>query len=77
MESMDFVIELTDKLKKQNIDYFLFTVRKKDKKENQRGDVFYNLTDEDSIAAVMTMMHKLGRIEKDNNASTRKTKDEE
>tara|TARA_Y100000590_G_C15704707_1_gene1008140 strand:- start:1720 stop:1953 length:234 start_codon:yes stop_codon:yes gene_type:complete len=77
MESMDFVIELTDKLKKQNIDYFLFTVRKKDKKENQRGDVFYNLTDEDSIAAVMTMMHKLGRIEKDNNESTSKTKDEE
>ena len=74
---MDFVIELTDKLKKQNIDYFLFTVRKKDKKENQRGDVFYNLTDEDSIAAVMTMMHKLGRIEKDNNESTSKTKDEE
>ena len=77
MESMDFVIELTDKLKKQNIDYFLFTVRKKDKKENQRGDVFYNLTDEDSIAAVMTMMHKLVRIEKDNNESTSKTKDEE
>ena len=77
MESMDFVIELTDKLKKQNIDYFLFTVRKKDKKENQRVDVFYNLTDEDSIAAVMTMMHKLGRIEKDNNESTSKTKDEE
>ena len=77
MESVDFVIELTDKLKKQNIDYFLFTVRKKDKKENQRGDVFYNLTDEDSIAAVMTMMHKLGRIEKDNNESTSKTKDEE
>ena len=77
MESMDFVIELTDKLKKQNIDYFLFTVRKKDKKENQRGDVFYNLTDEDSIAAVMTMVHKLGRIEKDNNESTSKTKDEE
>ena len=77
MESMDFVIELTDKLKKQNIDYFLFTVRKKDKKENQRGDVFYNLTDEDSIAAVMTMMHQLGRIEKDNNESTSKTKDEE
>ena len=72
MESMDFVIELTDKLKKQNIDYFLVTVRKKEKKEDQRGDLFYNFTDEDSVAAVMAMIQKVGTIEKESNEDTRK-----
>lgn len=77
MESMDFVIELTDKLKKQNIDYFLVTVRKREEEEDQRGDVFYSLTDEASVAAVMAMIDKIGRIGKQNDKDASKTKDEE
>ena len=44
---MDFVYDLTEKLKEQKIDFFLITIRKGKTKDN--GDIFYYFQDDDSI----------------------------
>ncbi len=60
MESLDFVIDLTESLEKQNIDYFLVALRKND--EGSKADVFYRMSDERSVK---NMCHVLDTIQDD------------
>ena len=60
MESLDFVIDLTENLEKQNIDYFLIALRKNVK--GSKADVFYRMSDEQSMT---NMCHVLDTLKDD------------
>lgn len=53
--SMDFVYDLTDKLKEQKIDYLLVTVRTGEKSDN--ADVFYHFKDQDSVDSLVKVLN--------------------
>lgn len=77
MESLDFVIDLTEKLEKQNIDYFLVALRKNDK--HTKADVFYKLSDKQSGISMCKVLDSLpDKIEEDfpkrRNATNKKQK---
>lgn len=60
MESLDFVIDLTENLEKQNIDYFLIALRKNHK--GSKADVFYRMSDKQSVD---NMCHVLDTLKDD------------
>ena len=57
MASLDYLYDLSDKLKQDNIDYLIIAIQKNNKKED--AEVLYRLTDKDSINALKTVLHRL------------------
>lgn len=57
MESLDFVIDITENLEKQNIDYFLVALRKG--KNGSKADVFYRMSDEQSVHDMCRVLEDL------------------
>ena len=57
MESLDFVIDLTENLEKQNIDYFLVALRKNGK--GSKADVFYRMSDQQSVVDMCEVLDTL------------------
>lgn len=57
MESLDFVIDITENLEKQNIDYFLIALRKG--KGGSKADVFYKMSDEQSVHNMCQVLEDL------------------
>jgi|ETNmetMinimDraft_4_1059912.scaffolds.fasta_scaffold61858_2 nitrogen regulatory protein PII-like uncharacterized protein len=59
--SMDFVYDLTEKLQEQDIDYFLITIRKGNKKN--AADIFCKLKDEESRESLIRVFRELSDSE--------------
>ena len=57
MASLDYLYDLSDRLKEDNIDYFIVTIQKSGIKED--AEVLYKLTDKDSMNALKTVLHRL------------------
>ncbi len=57
MESLDFIADIAETLKKQKIDYFIITVRKG--KFNDKVDIFQSLADSFSALAVLEVFNKI------------------
>jgi hypothetical protein len=57
MPSLDYLYDLSDKLKEDNIDYLLIAIRKNKKEE--AAEVLFRLTDKDSMNALKTILHRL------------------
>lgn len=58
MPSLDFIIDLTNKLEKQGTDYLLITINKA--KKGSKVDVFFQLKDD---SAAMSMVEVLGQVQ--------------
>jgi hypothetical protein len=69
--SMDFVYDLTEKLKEQKIDFFLITIRKGKTKDN--GDIFYYFQDDDSIESCQQIIQTFNELEQDENEKPKKS----
>lgn len=50
MASLDFVFDLAEKLSKDNIDYFIVTL--KDGKLETKADLFFDISSDDSLRAM-------------------------
>ena len=57
MGSLDFVYDLVEKMQKQDIDYFLITLRKG--KETEMADLFYRFSADESINTFIELLEEL------------------
>lgn len=62
MPSLDFVIDITEKLKKQDIDYLIITVQKGKK---SKIHLFENITDPSSISSIIDGIKSFEGVVKD------------
>lgn len=58
MESLDFVLDLTEKLRKQNIDHLLITLRKSGENECA-ADIFCSMEQDNSRIGLEKILKKL------------------
>ena len=57
MASLDNIYEIADRLKDDNIDYFIVAIQKCKKKDD--AEVLYRLSGKDSIEDLKTVLHRL------------------
>ena len=57
MESLDFVVDLIEKLRVQNIDYFVVTMRHGD--EECKTDVFFDVKNDESFFSLEQVLKQL------------------
>ena len=57
MASLDNIYEIADRLKDDNIDYFIVAFQKGKKKDD--AEVLYRLSGKDSIEDLKTVLHRL------------------
>ncbi|HAI39682.1 MAG TPA: hypothetical protein DCM40_17035 [Maribacter sp.] len=57
MASLDNIYEIADRLKDDNIDYFIVAIQKGKKKDD--AEVLYRLSGKDSIEDLKTVLHRL------------------
>ena len=57
MASLDNIYEIADRLKDDNIDYFIVAIQNGKKKDD--AEVLYRLSGKDSIEDLKTVLHRL------------------
>ena len=58
--SLDFIYDLKDKLEESGYDYFIVSIKKADSNTHDRSNVFYRLSDKDSVESLKNVLDRIG-----------------
>ena len=58
--SLDFVYDLKDNLENSGYDYFIVTIKKSKDNTCDNSNVFYRLSDEDSVESLKNVLDRIG-----------------
>ena len=58
--SLDFVYDLKDKLENGGYDYFIGSIKKSEDNSCDKSNVFYRLSDSDSVESLKNVLDRIG-----------------
>ena len=58
--SLDFVYDLKDKLENGGYDYFIVSIKKSEDNSCDKSNVFYRLSDNDSVESLKNVLDRIG-----------------
>lgn len=58
--SLDFVYDLKDKLENCGYDYFIVSIKKSKDNSCDKSNVFYRLSDNDSVESLKNVLDRIG-----------------
>ena len=58
--SLDFIYDLKDNLEDSGYDYFIVSIKKSQDNSCDRSNVFYRLSDSDSVKSLKNVLDRIG-----------------
>ena len=58
--SLDFVYDMKDGLEDQGYDYFIVTIKKSGNKASDKSNIFYRLSDKESVKSLKQILKRIG-----------------